>query len=272
MCRDLDCLERHDQAGVRTIEKGDLRIGRRVLMEKFGDGDVTMMWYHARCIFNTFLRSRKTTRVIENIEDLEGFEDLQLEDQGLLRRFIDGSEDVRAARSRTSGGPKQHVQTPEKRGSDLHEESPTAKRRRGDAKVVTLRKGDRVWTFCRVRPAASDRPGPAAEFAVKSPKPELGMVREEERDGNVIIQFESTEHEKERLEKYGDRRHAKIRAWLRYPRIFEGKKQRIPTTWIQWNRSPPRLCGCTKQAWGHECECGIACTRGTSKIVWGVCQ
>merc|ERR1719171_1376053 len=53
-CRDSDCLERHDQGGVRTIEKGCLRIGRRVLMEQDQDGNggtMHIMWHHARCIF-----------------------------------------------------------------------------------------------------------------------------------------------------------------------------------------------------------------------------
>eukprot|EP00971_Amphidinium_carterae_P228793 4538709-Amphidinium_carterae.1 len=31
-CQDLQCLERIQQMGVKTIEKGCLRIGRRVLM------------------------------------------------------------------------------------------------------------------------------------------------------------------------------------------------------------------------------------------------
>lgn len=269
MCRDLECLERHEQAGVRTIEKGELRIGRRVLMDKDGGGGhLVMMWYHARCIFNTFLRSRKVTRVIESAEDLEGFEDVQLEDQAMLRRFIDGSEDVRGARGRAGG--KRSLETPEKGSGGLDE--PASKRQNSGMQSRVFKKGDRAWTFCRVRPPASHMPGPGAEYAVKSPKPELGMIREEEKEGHFILQFESAEHEKERIEKYGDRRHVKIRAWLRYPRIFEGKKQRIPTAWIQWNRPPPRLCGCTKQAWGHECDCGIACTRGSSVMVWGVCQ
>lgn len=41
-CRDTDCLERQAQAGVCSIEKGALRIGRRVLPQK--EGEVMILW------------------------------------------------------------------------------------------------------------------------------------------------------------------------------------------------------------------------------------
>mmetsp|Transcript_33571 Transcript_33571/g.105144 ORF Transcript_33571/g.105144 Transcript_33571/m.105144 type:complete len:307 (-) Transcript_33571:76-996(-) len=281
MCRDLDCLDRHAQGGVRSIEKGELRIGRRVLMDKDKDsGHVVLMWYHARCIFNTFLRSRKSTRVIESVEDLEGFHDIRQEDQDLLRRIIAGNEDVRAVRARTSGG--RATKTPEKRpapeGGDP-DGFPSAKKFRGkkDEEKRLLKKGDRVWTYCRVRPpAAPDRPGAESvvrEFAVKSPKPELGIIAEEVLDDQITVQFESAEHEQERIEKYlsSDKKLAKIRSWFMYPRVFEGKKQRLPLSWVQ-SRPPPKLCGCAKQQWAHPCEHFISCTRGRSTKVWGVCQ
>jgi hypothetical protein len=97
------------------------------------------------------------------------------------------------------------------------------------------------------------------------------MVVEEEKDGNIIIQFEKAEDEKERLTMYADKKKARIRGWLRYPRTFEGKKQRIPITWIQLNRPPPKLCGCVKQEWAHSCEGScITCGRGSSRKVWGI--
>jgi len=272
MCRDQDCLERHEQAGVRTIEKGELRIGRRVLIEKEGeDGHMVLMWHHARCIFNVFLRSRKATRTIESPEDLEGFEDIQREDQELLRRIIAGNEDVRGAKFRTSDGSGRPQVTPQKRGVGEAENTPLSKRLKKERTV--LRKGDRCWTHCKVRPNLSDRPGDLGEIAVKSTKPELGMLVETEKDGCYIIQFESAEHEKERLEKLKEKKMRFSKGWLRYPRIFEGKKQRIPTGWIAWARPPPRLCSCTKQEWNHSCDCsGIACGRGTQQSVWGVCD
>lgn len=287
MCKDTDCLERHDQGGVKFIEKGALRIGRRVLMKGHGDSDegtVNMMWYHARCMFNVFLRSRKQTRVIASPVDLEGFEHIVAEDQEMLRKFIHSNEDVRSWKGGQvlrpgAGGAKRSLDTPEKTqgtgrepgmgmGIGLLGES---KRRKVEESRVTLRKGDRVWTFCRVRPKPTADGLPPAEFAVKSPKPELGMIVDGEKEGHVIVQFEKAEHEKERLELYVTPRKKKIRAWLRYPRIFDGKKQRIPMSWIQFSRPPPKLCSCVRQEWGHGCECsGTSCGRGNTSKIWGV--
>eukprot|EP00928_Gymnodinium_smaydae_P050132 TRINITY_DN33739_c0_g1_i1.p1 TRINITY_DN33739_c0_g1~~TRINITY_DN33739_c0_g1_i1.p1 ORF type:complete len:495 (+),score=128.38 TRINITY_DN33739_c0_g1_i1:47-1531(+) len=266
-CRDLECLHRAEQAGMKTIEKGALRICRRVCQEKDGEATMILLWYHARCIFNTFARSRKTTRVIETPEDLEGFESIAYEDQQQLRRIISGTEDVRAAKPFSSGGGMQ------KRPGAALEETVAAKR----AKLLEerpMKKGERVWTFCKVRPKEAAGPGgmPAA-ISVKSPKPELGMLVEDIKDGRVVVQFESAEHEKERIDKLNDRRFKSTRAWLRYPRIFEGKKQMIPLEWVQVKRPPPRLCSCIKQQWGHEATCGdISCGRGTIRTVFGVAQ
>eukprot|EP00435_Cladocopium_sp_Y103_P043224 s2133_g12.t1 len=104
----------------------------------------------------------------------------------------------------------------------------------------------------------------------KSPKPELGMIIAEEEDGFITIQFESKEHETERLEMLRKGRYRKLSGWLRYPRVFEGHIQKVQPAWIQKNRPPPRLCSCKLQDWGHLCECsGITCSRGTTHKIWG---
>jgi len=274
-CRDTDCLERHEQGGVRFIEKGCLRIGRRVVMPgRDGDeGQLTMMWYHARCIFNSFTRARKATRTIEHPDDIEDFHSLRLEDQQLLRRIIEGAEDLRNAKFGSGGGD---VTTPPKRGGLFDDDTPASKRRR-DKTLPPLKSGDRVWTFCKVRHAAmpDGPPGilPVGELTTRSKKPELAKVVEEPKDGFIIVQFESAEHEKERVARYTQKKFKNIRGWLKYPRIFEGMKQRVSVHWIQENRLPPRLCGCSKQEWAHQSSCtGISCTRGSSSRVWGVCQ
>merc|ERR1719499_532406 len=122
-------------------------------------------------MFNVFLRSRKTTRVIQTAEDLEGFERIEPEDQDMLRKFIISNEEVRGWKG---GGPIRpglagnNAQPPAARaggggirGSNSgvppppppagFGESLAAKRRRLNNNQVLLRKGDRVWTFCRVR-------------------------------------------------------------------------------------------------------------------------
>merc|ERR1719271_1651833 len=144
-CRDKDCLERADQGGVRTIEKGCLRIARRVLMEQDSDGNggtVHLMWHHARCIFNTFLRARKNTRTIESELDMEGFDELKHEDKEMLRRIIDGNENPRNVRFRSfdDGAP---MKTPQKRSADGGPDPPTgnASANKRSKKEHTVTKG-----------------------------------------------------------------------------------------------------------------------------------
>lgn len=259
-CRDLDCLERHEQGGLRTIEKGGLRIARRVLMpaREGEEPKMVLMWHHARCIFNTFLRAKKSTRLIESEDDIEDFNLISLDDQALLRRIIAGNENLQKARFAEG----QDATTPVKRTLDGSEFTP-AKRRKG-TEPPELKVGNRVWTHCRVRASAPAGGGPlAGDVPVKSPKPELAMIVDEPKDGRVIVQFESAEMEKERLEKHGQKKFKPIRGWLRYPRIFEGKKQRVPIDWIKSDRPPPKMCGCCKQHWGH-------CSRSSKVSVWGV--
>lgn len=260
-CRDLDCLERHEQGGVRTIEKGCLRIGRRVLMPASHGEEpkMTFFWHHARCIFNTFLRSKKSTRLIESEDDIEDFNLISMEDQALLRRIIAGAEDLRKARFAEGQGS---FGTPAKRSLDGMEFTPAKRRKATDPPELKI--GNRIWTHCRVRAPAPPGGGPpVGDVAVKSAKPELAMIVEDPKDGRVIVQFESPETEKDRLEKYGQKKFKQIRGWLRYPRIFEGKKQRVSIDWIKSDRPPPKMCGCCKQDWGH-------CSRSSRSTVWGV--
>jgi len=220
---------------------------------------MVFMWHHARCIFNTFLRSKKNTRLIETEDDIEDFNLISADDQALLRRIIAGNEDLRKARFAEGQGA---FSTPPKRGLDGEEFTP-AKRRRGGKEPPELKVGNRIWTHCRVRAPAPKGGAPPVDVPVKSPKPELAMIVEEPKDGRVVVQFESAEMEKDRLEKHAQRKFKQIRGWLRYPRIFEGKKQRVPIDWIKSDRPPPNLCGCCKQNWGH-------CSRSNLVKVWGV--
>lgn len=261
-CRDLDCLERHEQGGVRTIDKGCLRIGRRVLMpgSHGQDPQMTFFWHHARCIFNTFLRSKKETRLIESEHDIEDFNLISMEDQALLRRIIAGAEDLRKARFAEGQGAHS---TPAKRSLDGMEFTPVKRRKTTD--TPELKVGNRVWTHCRVRAPAPPGGGPpVGDVAVKSAKPELAMIVEEPTsDGRLVVQFESQETEKSRLERHAQKKFKQIRGWLRYPRVFDGKKQRVSIDWIKADRPPPQMCGCCKQDWGH-------CSRSNRSTVWGV--
>lgn len=291
MCKDTDCLERYEQGGEKFIEKGALRIGRRVLMKGRGgdddEGQVSMMWYHARCMFNCFCRARKDTRVIQYPQDIEGFAYLDPADQDMLRKFIANNSEIRGWAGRGGGvggakgigggaGPRGVPPPPapvgEKRRPMDFDMTPAKVARIAAPNDVKLKVGKCVWTFFRCKPpVVPGAPAVAATFAVKSPRPELGMIVEEEKEGCFVIQFESAEHERDRMEMYANPKKRKIKGWLRYPRIFEGKKQKIQIAWIQQSRKPPRLCGCTRQEWGHGCDtCGISCSRGASRKVWGI--
>lgn len=274
-CNDLQCLEKEAQKGERFIEKGALRIGRRVLLDQGPgkEGQLRIIWHHARCMFNTFSRARSQTRVIQADEDIEGFGNLRVEDQALLRRIISGTEDIRGVRFETNlgagGTPEKRKRGPKKGSGDGGGDDPAAKRARTiDGAEEKPKNGDRVWAHFRARGEAADGLGGA-----KSKKPEIAQLVDcEVRDGKVVVQFESADHHKIRMERFTMRRFRRIQPWLKYPRLFEGPKQRLPVDWIQWKRRPPALCGCTKQEWAHECAAGMNCTRGQLLSIFGVCQ
>lgn len=247
-CRDLQCLFRVDNGGSRVIKKGELRIGRRILMENgfgsSGDPHMMMQWYHARCIFHQFLRARKTTRIIESEADMEGFQNIELEDQGLVTRMINGSEDVRkAAQNQSSNTPEKVAKEPGERGR------PGGRKRAFHD--VEIEVGQRVWAHYR---SGTER--------VKSKKPELAAIRSEEMriDGTILIQFESNNTKKTREELYNNPRRKRMRGWNRYARTFDGPKQWISRDWVEWNKPVPRLCGCNKQVPDHDCACGMTCS------------
>jgi len=51
------------------------------------------LWYHAACAFNTLKRARATTKKIEDVGDLDGFDDLKKSDQKTVRDLLEGGGD-----------------------------------------------------------------------------------------------------------------------------------------------------------------------------------
>lgn len=272
---------------MKSIEKGELRIGRRILMEELGGegaGRLMILWHHARCMFNVFARARKNTRVLESPDDLDGFAELQPKDQEMLRELISklcisrGTTMKREKKKGIPGGDGGGGKTPKNKRPliTLDDNTEIKKKAKGPVDFRkeghVPKKGDVVWTFCKVKPEELPGAAPLPSFSMKSPKAELGQIVEEARNGSMIIQFEKANDEKARLDKREMRYAKKIMGWLRYPRSFDGKKQRIPLNWVQFDRPPPRLCSCDKQSWGHSCMpvCGLSCGRGTSSKVFGV--
>uniref|UniRef100_A0A672HDF0 DNA ligase n=1 Tax=Salarias fasciatus TaxID=181472 RepID=A0A672HDF0_SALFA len=70
------------------IAKGIVRIGK-IVPNPFSESAGEMKeWYHVKCIFEKLERARATTKKIEDITDLEGWEELQDEDKELVNKHV----------------------------------------------------------------------------------------------------------------------------------------------------------------------------------------
>ncbi|XP_053187883.1 DNA ligase 3 [Scomber japonicus] len=86
------------------IAKGVVRIGK-VVPNPFSESAGEMKeWYHVKCIFEKLERARATTKKIEDITDLEGWEELQDEDKELINKQV---SDLMA---KVNASPKKKVQ------------------------------------------------------------------------------------------------------------------------------------------------------------------
>jgi len=47
-------------------------------------------YHHVKCIFDTFVRARPTTKIITEPDDIRGFDDLEESDQQAISEAIDG--------------------------------------------------------------------------------------------------------------------------------------------------------------------------------------
>lgn len=73
------------------IAKGIVRIGK-VVPNPFSESAGEMKeWYHVKCIFEKLERARATTKKIEDITELEGWEELQDEDKELINKHVSGT-------------------------------------------------------------------------------------------------------------------------------------------------------------------------------------
>ncbi|XP_043096660.1 DNA ligase 3 [Puntigrus tetrazona] len=86
------------------IMKGLVRIGK-IVPNPFSESAGEMKeWYHVKCIFEKLERARATTKKIEDITELEGWEELQDEDKELINKHV--SE----LAAKASATPKKKVQ------------------------------------------------------------------------------------------------------------------------------------------------------------------
>ncbi|NXI43814.1 DNLI3 ligase, partial [Galbula dea] len=85
------------------IVKGMVRIGKVVPNPFTESGGDMKEWYHVKCIFEKLEKARATTKKIEDITDLEGWQELQDEEKELINKHI--SE----ASSKAATTPKKKV-------------------------------------------------------------------------------------------------------------------------------------------------------------------
>ncbi|NXA03829.1 DNLI3 ligase, partial [Sapayoa aenigma] len=85
------------------IVKGMCRIGKIVPNPFTESGGDMKEWYHVKCMFEKLDKARATTKKIEDITDLEGWEELQDEEKELINKHI--SE----ANSKAGSTPKKKV-------------------------------------------------------------------------------------------------------------------------------------------------------------------
>lgn len=72
------------------IVKGMVRIGKIVPNPFTESGGDMKEWYHVKCIFEKLDKARATTKKIEDITDLEGWEELQDEEKDTINKYIAG--------------------------------------------------------------------------------------------------------------------------------------------------------------------------------------
>uniref|UniRef100_A0A1B6C8P5 DNA ligase n=1 Tax=Clastoptera arizonana TaxID=38151 RepID=A0A1B6C8P5_9HEMI len=87
----------------QKIDVGTIRIAK-IVPSPFGSG-LMKSWYHMNCILEVFAKQRKTTRKIESVDDLEGWNSLSKEDQKEVLSHLDLPDDGRISKLNTTPVP-----------------------------------------------------------------------------------------------------------------------------------------------------------------------
>ncbi|XP_042354542.1 LOW QUALITY PROTEIN: DNA ligase 3 [Plectropomus leopardus] len=131
------------------IAKGIVRIGK-IVPNPFSESAGEMKeWYHVKCIFEKLERARATTKKIEDITDLEGWEELEDEDKELINKHV---SDLMA---KVNASPKKKVQAKMNASAQLL--APPA-----DPSVNAPRK---FSGFTAAKAGSSSSPGPSSASA-----------------------------------------------------------------------------------------------------------
>ena len=112
------------QAGCKKckgkIEKGEIRIAK-LAANPFSDNGDMKMYYHPKCIFETFKKARATTKVIEDPSDLEGWNEILQEDKEVILKLMKETERPSPKKvtppKKTSSKKSSEAESPSKAGS-----------------------------------------------------------------------------------------------------------------------------------------------------------
>lgn len=123
----------------QKLVKGSLRLAK-VTPNPFTDGEGEMkQYFHAKCLFETFAKARSTTKVIENDDDIEGFSQLQQDDQDFVNDLI-------KELLKTRGSPRKQPAANKRKGDEIskdHEPKPKKKKVNDAPSSNTLKKSER---------------------------------------------------------------------------------------------------------------------------------
>jgi len=90
----------------KGIEKGEIRIGKVYPSDRFETDGVATDWFHAKCLFESQKKARKTTKKVEDIDDLAGYDDLKQSDQKLISSFLDEQKKFFLSKPPSKSKPK----------------------------------------------------------------------------------------------------------------------------------------------------------------------
>ncbi|EFP07597.1 hypothetical protein CRE_26180 [Caenorhabditis remanei] len=116
------------------LEKGILRLGKIIPNFFLAAKDPSKpppdmkQYFHKNCLFEMLFKARPTTKVIDDTEEIEGFEDLNAEDQDEIKKLVD-----ELVEKRSKDGPAEPKKTPAKKKTDEEKgevaETPSRKRK-----------------------------------------------------------------------------------------------------------------------------------------------
>jgi len=117
-CHDKKCED-------GMIAQGVLRIGK-VGPNRFSEGDTKTDWFHAKCIFSALTRARPSTKKIESVDDLAGFDGLEADDQAKVKKYIE-DKDTSAAKKGTKRKASKKKKDDDDDGGDDEKKKPKKK-------------------------------------------------------------------------------------------------------------------------------------------------